>query len=205
MSELVHTIRAEQEADPILGAFFKALYAFAERTIEMLWPDDAIPLPLITLDSVGRKDGYFVERDGLNLPRVNLNPTALRTGTDAAEVLVHELVHLKLAVSGNPTQRNYHSSEFHAELERVGILSKGRNGRHVGYVDDPDVGQHWFLWLEENNDLMLDQFMLPGMNAKKKRIMYKHTCPKCGANFRHRTLVDAKCNKCDEDFQSKRM
>lgn len=197
---LVAILRAEQEADEDLGPFFQVLYVFAERLLEEQWPQLKLDVPFITLDTVGRKDGYFVPRDGLTVPRVNLNPSVLRTGRDAAEVLAHELVHMKLASEGKYAKRNYHAREFHEEMKGIGILTEGRNGRHIGYTED----DNWQALMELNGDLELDQFILPGMDAKPKRKMYKHKCPKCGANFRHRTRVEVICAKCKEPFTWKR-
>lgn len=197
MTDARVAIREEQEADPTLGPFFKALYTFADRTVDECW-DNSFPIPVITLDSIGRsKDGFFVPRDGMTFARINLNPTVLRNGADAAECLHHELVHAKLAHEGKHAQRNYHSAEFHELMLQVGILTQGRNGRHVGYTDD----NWWWKWLEEDNaDLALNQFILPGSERKKKRAMYKHSCPTCHASFRHRTIVHATCTKCGEEF-----
>lgn len=194
MTDARVAIREEQEADPTLGPFFRALYIFADRTVEECW-GDSFPTPVITLETIGRKDGFFVPRDGMTFPRINLNPNVLRNGADAAECLTHELVHAKLSHEGRHAQRNYHSAEFHELMEQVGILTQGRNGRHVGYTDD----DWWWKWLNDANvDLHLDQYQLPGQ-PKRKRAMYKHTCP-CGQKFRHRVAVHATCTKCGEEF-----
>lgn len=183
--DITMRLRAHQEQDPTLGLLFGALHTFADRTIKQFF-DDApeMPYPVVAMERDRRNRlGYYTEKDGYTLVhRINLNPYALTTGLEAAETLAHEIVHLWQRTVGRPCQRNYHSAEFHRVMrERYGIKTDGKRGHHVGYEGDT-----WQQWLDENADLNLDKFVLPGADAKPQRQLIKWGCPSCDFTFRSR-------------------
>lgn len=198
--QLVEALRQYQETDVPLGPFFQAMHAFIDRTLEEFFYDT----PLIDHPVIGmQKDrrsrfGFYTTKDGYALAnRINLNPYAHKTGLEVAETCAHELVHLWQAHVGRPCNHNYHNDEFHRRMSTMGIRTEGRNGKHVGYT----TGQ-WQAWIEENEDLRLGEFILPGMDPEPKTVkMFKHTCPGCKASFRGRKPLDVTCNKCNEIFQ----
>lgn len=194
---VVELLRAQQELDLELGPFFTALHTFADRTIEEFFydtPELRHPVICVEKDRASRL-GYYTVRDGYTfVDRINLNVHALRTGADAAETLAHEIVHMWQAFVGKPCKRNYHGKEFHDRMAMYGIKTEGKLGKHTGYTS----GQ-WQAWMEENADLELDKFILPGTERQPTRKMLKQQCP-CGYSFRTRVFRDASCNECGQAY-----
>lgn len=189
--QMYQHLRQHQEQDESLGAFFKALHTFADRTRMRFFQDTPdLPYPVVALEP-DRKDrkGYYTLKDGYTLiHRINLNPVVLRNGAEAAETLAHEMVHMWQAHVGRPMERNYHGAEFHARMRVFGIETKGKRGDHLGYFDET-----WENWLDANADLSLEKFLLPGTGAEPKRRLLKHMCPVCGNNFRNRNELSVLC------------
>lgn len=200
--DITQALRDHQSNDPILGSFFKALHWFAIRTIDTFYQDTpGMPLPVIALEQDRRsRRGYYTERDGYALVhRINLNPFALHNGEEAAFVLAHELVHLWQAHIGRPMVRNYHGADFHQRMAEYGIETAGKAGRFVKYLDIT-----WPNWLEENSDLKLERYILPGNDGKArqhKRKLFKHVCPDCSTSFRNRNELEVLCLKCNVPFE----
>lgn len=197
--KVVRVLREAQERDPVLGPLFQALHTFADRLREEFFSDEPkMPHPVIAMEKDrGKRLGYYTERDGyLLLHRINLNPYALRTGSDAAETLAHEMVHLWQWVIGRPCKNNYHGREFHEKMAEMGIISTGRNGYHA------DFEERWLTWMTvDNHDLGLPHFILPGMDAEPTRKMKKLQCPECGNSFRNRRVINVLCMDCDAPFE----
>lgn len=203
MKIIADVIRGNQEEDAEFGAFFEALHKFADRTIDRFFADTPdIPHPVIALEKVRAScRGVYHPKDGLMLAhRITIDPFQCKTGLDVAEVLAHELVHLWQDHVKKLPERNYHNSEFHARLGLLGIISEGKRGKHRGYYEGEDgslVGV-WHHWLQENADLHLDQFVLPGADGTRQ--LHKFQCPLCGFSFRtRREEVNVVCmmEECD--------
>lgn len=198
VDKLAIDVALMQEQGP-LGGIFKALYVFAERTLEHFYCDLPLPMPILSLDrEANSKKGSYRQRDGAMLThRININPYMCRTGTDAAEILAHELVHLWEHETDQTTRHNYHGSVFVECMADYGIVVTPPRGFHIGYE-----GTTWQDWLDRNEDLQLDQFLMPGMNEERpKRQLIKHECPQCHATFRSRLVVAAMCTVCDLRFE----
>jgi len=83
----------------------------------------------------------------------------MRNGNDAAEALVHELVHLYLWFgSGATIPSDSHGYDFMYAMRRMGITVQESDGFHIDYCDS----NMWWNWLHTNEDLELAQFKLPG-------------------------------------------
>lgn len=196
--DIVEALRAHQAEDPLLGPLFQALHTFADRTLERFFEDTPdMPHPVVAFEKDRRtRLGYYTSRDGYALiHRINLNPFSLRNGAEAAETLAHEMVHLWQAHVGRPCQRNYHGKEFHDRMLTYGIISDGKRGYHKGYEGDT-----WAQWMEENADLDLAAFLLPGMDAKPTRKLLKLQCPDCGNSVRNRNAISIICGDCHVPF-----
>jgi SprT-like family len=197
--DITMRLREHQEMDNVLGPLFSALHTFADRTIDEFYSDTPdLPHPVVCMekDRINRA-GYYTTKDGYTLVhRINLNPFVLRTGVEAAETLAHEIVHLWQAHVGRPTKRNYHAIEFHEMMFNLyGIKTSGKAGKHYGH------DERWDEWMERNSDLELEEFILPGTDAKKPRAMIKHQCPDCGASFRCRRVLSVLCLDCSVPFE----
>lgn len=194
-------LRAHQEEDPELGGFFKALHTFIDRTIVKFFMDSPnLPHPVVSLDKIkGNQRGEYRQKDGYALTHViTIDPFKVATGADAAEVVAHELVHVWQAYIGKPVERNYHSAEFHDRMMLYGILTDGRDGRHMNYL-----GDIWQEWMDWNSDLQLDKFVLPGTDEDTRRL-HKWACPSCDFSFRSRredVRVVCMTNDCAVDME----
>jgi len=197
--DITAALRQHQEQDPVLGTFFKALHAFADRTIDEFYADTpSLPHPVVAMEKDrANRLGYYTQRDGYALVhRINLNPFAHKDGESAAETLAHELVHLWQAHVGRPIKRDYHGAEFHGRMAQYGIETEGKRGKHVRYIDVT-----WPNWMEMNADLELGRFVLPGKESRPKRKLLKHQCPDCGASYRNRVPLEALCLQCNVPFE----
>jgi hypothetical protein len=153
-------LRAHQEADAVLGPLFTALHTFTDRMLEEFFWDSDLPHPVLSLQE--EKDGSlgsYTRKDGYCLPhRINLNPYVLRTGEDAAETLIHELVHEWQDIEG---QAIGHDDPFIAYMRVIGIQVDA-SGKHQGYTTG-----RWQAGLEESADLLLGKYLLPGDDKDK--------------------------------------
>lgn len=201
MATMAQVMRNHQEADPVFGPLFSALHTFVDRTIEEFYYDTPeLPHPVIAMekDRSGRV-GYYTVKDGYTLiHRINVDPWKLRNGEEAAEVVAHELIHLWQQYVGRPIKRNYHSAEFHSRMALYGIQTAGKAGKHTGYTTG-----RWQAWMEENEDLQLGMFQLPGMDKQQPNRpgLMKHLCVGCRASFRSRKELKVKCIPCNIQFQ----
>lgn len=191
-------LRKHQESDERMGLFFKALHAFADRTIAEFFHDTpGIPHPVVALEP-DRKNrrGFYTPMDGYALVhRINLNPMALRNGEEAAETLAHEIVHLWQYHIGRPIKKDFHTKDFHDRMLLYGIETTGKHGTHARYTDGT-----WQAWMEQNKDLELDKFTLPGPKPKGRQLI-KHQCPDCGASFQCRRVLNVLCLECSVPFE----
>jgi hypothetical protein len=197
--KLALEVREQQENDPGLGAFFKAMHTFADRTMETFFQDAPnMPSPVISLErDRPNRLGYYRPKDGTLLyDRININPRACRDGKVAAETLAHELVHLWECHTGVMTKGNNHKNCFHEKMLQYGIQTKGRLGHHIGYS-----GTIWPDWMEENKDLELEKFVLNN-GPEARRRMHKFQCPGCGVSVRNRNVnLFLMCGMCDMELE----
>lgn len=141
------TIREHQEADPEFGGLFKALHTFTDRTLAMFFQDTpGMPHPVVALEKVRAScRGEYRPKDGRTLHHcITIDPFKCDHGEEAAEVLAHELCHAWQFAVGRLPERNYHNNEFHNRLGPMGIMSTGKAGHHVGYIE----GGVWGEWLQ---------------------------------------------------------
>jgi hypothetical protein len=196
-------IRESQIKHETLGRFFDALYKLADRIIEEFYADTPDLLtPVITLEpEPNRKAGSFVPLNSSMLENViNLNPFAHKDGFEMAATLAHEMVHHWENHVGMPTTNNVHTDFFNETMWALyGIRTAGTDGHTIG-IDD-----RWTIWLDENQvDLHLEDYILPGADRKPPRRMFKHTCEACGASFHSRTEMSVYC-KCTGGFEEFRV
>lgn len=154
---LARAIRTHQFHQPEVGHWWRAIHTFLERTIEEYWYT-SMPYPILNMDTFAEGLSYYEPQNGMNLPHViGINPLRVRNGTHVAELLAHELVHLHMNITNEPTVFNVHGDRFH-ELMFVhyGIATHGENGMHTG-----NDGR-WDDWLEENLDIQLERFQFSG-------------------------------------------
>lgn len=198
MTELANLLRQHQESHPTLGELFKALHTFADRTGKRYFDDVEMPQFVISLDKDRRnKLGHYRHYDGYYQPHaINLNVHALKNGSEAAETLAHEMVHLWQVVDGHPCVKNYHGPDFHERARSMGLMTVGSKGMHAG------TSAEWLNWLEENGDLELAKYILPGVDAKAKRQLNLFHCACEGGNpIRSRKWLDVSCNDCGYDYE----
>lgn len=154
--DISSALRQHQQADPIMGALFMSLYTFVERTYEEFYSDTLhMPLPSIYIgEGEQGKLGFFTPIDGYCLPmRINLNAYLHKDGAQLAETLAHELVHLWQHHCDYPKDHDY---LFVDRLLRMGIHCEPGTGKHLHYAN------YWAVWMAENEDLHLADFILPG-------------------------------------------
>jgi predicted SprT family Zn-dependent metalloprotease len=198
VTELASMLRQHQESHPTLGDLFRALHTFADRTAKRYFDDVEMPPVAISLDKDRRtKLGHYRPRDGyLQEHAINLNVHAHRTAADLVQTLAHELVHLWQVVDGHPCVNNHHGSDFHTRIATMGIETSGPRGMHRS------TSAEWANWLEENADLELERYVLPGVEAKARRQLNLFHCQCEGGNpIRSRRWLDVTCNECGEDYE----
>lgn len=185
--DLVKAFRKEMENRQGIGELYRSLHTFSDRTCARYFDDEWL-VPAIQFEKVRAScRGLLRVNDPVGFPVdvIVIDPTKCKTGEDAAEVLVHELVHLWQVARGKAPERNYHNEEFHNRMGLLGILTSGKAGHHCGYVE----GGQWQDWLDENDDLLLAKFILPGADPQpepRRRSLITWRCPSCGFNFRSR-------------------
>jgi hypothetical protein len=142
-----------------------------------------MPTPVLMFERLpGKRLAAYTPQDTTTLRHViRLDVWKAATGYDLCEPLVHELVHLWESHCGYPQAENWHHDRFHERMMDMGIMTRGRHGRHVGYIEDV-----WEEWMLAQDDLRLMDFVLPGTDEPPKRRMIKYECPTCGFSFHTR-------------------
>lgn len=198
MNELAKQLREHQEAHPILGGLYRTMHTFADRLIDQYFSDVAMPQVVISFEKDRRtKLGHYRPYDGYMLAHtINLNISTMKDGREAASTLAHELVHAWQAVDGHPCEKNYHGMDFHSKMAELGIVTQGPKGMHCDETAD------WLNWLEENDDLQLEKFVLPGVNQKTRRQLNLFHCACEGGNpVRSRKYLHLICMDCEQVYQ----
>lgn len=187
-------IRLGQCEAPPFADLFRRLYKFVRlSTVEFFADTPGMPIPVLTLEALpgNKRLAMYVPQDTTTLKHViKLDPYKAHTAHDLCEPLVHEMVHMWEAHCGYPQAENYHHDRFHERMVEMGIATKGRHGRHVGYE-----GEVWEDWMIECGHLRLMDFVLPGTDAQPRKRLVKYTCTTCGFSFhvRRRGMV-VMCN-----------
>jgi hypothetical protein len=198
MEELAKQLREQQESHERLGPLYGALHGFADRLVERYFSDVNMPPCVISFEKDRRtKLGHYRPYDGYTLTHaINLNIWIMKSAVEAAETLAHELVHLWQVVDGHPCQKNFHGDDFHGKMLELGIETRGPTGMHVAKRAE------WLNFLEENQDLELEKFVLPGVDLKPRRQLNLFHCKCEGGNpIRSRKMLDVFCNECQEDYE----
>jgi hypothetical protein len=146
-------IRKHQCEDDTFGTLYAALYLFVDRTSEEFFWD--LPEYLEPALSLEQCEGvaFYSPKDGFCFPdRINLNPWRHKDGEDMADSLAHELTHMWQAKCGLEVQ---HDRVFIDRLAMLGLVANA-DGAHTHCT------ARWPAWLEENADLNLAAYLLPG-------------------------------------------
>lgn len=198
MEDLAVSLRAHQEAHETLGGLYRALHTFADRLIERFFSDVEMPQIVLSMEKTRRNRlGHYRPSDGyLLVHTINLNIYTMKTGLQAASTLAHELVHAWQVMDGHPCEKNYHGTDFHEKMAELGIETVGPRGMHKRETDA------WLNWMEENSDLKLDKFLMPGINQRARRQLNLFHCECDGGNpIRSRKWLDVTCNECGQEYQ----
>lgn len=196
--ELAKGLRAHQEAHPVIGTLYRSLHTFADRLLERFFSEDDMPQVVISVEKDRRNRlGHYRPYDGYTLCHsINLNIAALKDGLEAASTLAHEIVHVWQVVDGHPCQKNYHGQDFHSKMAELGIETAGPHGVHERNTAD------WLNWIEENSDLNLEKFVLPGADQKPRRQLNLFRCACEGGNpVRSRKWLTLQCLDCGEIYR----
>ena len=196
MDSVTRELRVHQESHPVFGTIYKSLHTFADRTIDRFY-EETFPSPVISMEKDRRtRLGVYKVEDGYKMANaINLNPDGHKDGLELVETLAHEIVHLWQRAVGRPCKRNYHGAEFHERMLRYGITTSGPKGMHKSH------SSLWLNWLDQNDDLYLDKFQLPGAEDRQRRQLIKHECPNCGNPVRSRKFLSLKCLDCGSNYQ----
>jgi hypothetical protein len=197
MNELAKQLREHQESHPYLGDLYQALHTFADRLIERFFMDVRMPQVVISLEKDRRnKLGSYRPSDGYTLTHtINLNISTMKTGSEAASTLAHELVHAWQVVDGHPCKKNHHGADFHQKMAELGIITSGPLGMHKEETAD------WLNWMLENEDLEFERYVLPGASQKPRRQLNLFRCGCEGGNpIRSRKYLSVRCLDCGEIY-----
>lgn len=198
MENLAADLRAHQEAHEVFGGLYRSLHTFSDRLIAEYFQGVDMPQIALSMNKTRRNRlGHYLPFDGyLLVHTVNLNIYTMKTGLEAASTLAHELVHVWQVVDGHPCVKNYHAADFHAKMAELGIETSGPLGEHRSET------AKWLNWMEENSDLKLGSFLLPGAAQKARRQLNLFRCACEGGNpVRSRKWLDIRCNECGEDYE----
>jgi predicted SprT family Zn-dependent metalloprotease len=198
VDELARKLREHQEAHPQVGGLYRALHTFADRLIEHHFSHLDMPQLALSIEKDRRnKLGHYRPFDGyMMVHTINLNISTMKDGEEAAETLAHEIVHLWQVVDGHPCKKNHHGEDFHAMMAQIGIETRGPLGHHVSRTAT------WLNWMEENADLNLAAFTLPGVNQRARRQLNLFRCQCEGGNpVRSRKMLDIYCHDCGCDYE----
>jgi hypothetical protein len=181
-----------------------------------------LPAVLITLQRKANSRGYFSGRrfssrlaDGNLTDELALNPATFegRTDMEILSTLVHEMVHVWQAHSGNPGRGKYHNAEWGDKMESIGLMPSD-----TGKPGGKRTGQgmtHYIIaggpFEQSAKKLLSAAFRLNWQSVEangqgktggsRAASKVKFTCPSCGQNAWGKPDLFILCGSCSEpDF-----
>lgn len=192
----------------------KVLYNAFDKLNERYFNGELIQ-PIITIQktkgsvmghfSVGKvwKDKHNVEEEDLAMHEINLDPRYfLRDTVDIIGTLLHEMVHYYNNVCGiKDCSGQNHNKKFKAAAERVDLIVEKGDSVGWGYTNVSDDLRMFIENEIKPDDTVFDYFRweLPEDKSKKKRKknIFKFTCPECGMEVKSKKGNIIKCGNCD--------
>lgn len=205
----------------IIGTALTELY----RVFNILNRDkfeNVLPEPVITVQKgKGLSMGYFTldkvwkdktdsednlaaeETDTEAFYEINIDPRYFY-GRDAVAIvgtLLHEMVHYYNKHCGiKDCSGNVHNKKFMKAAENVGlIVTKGKSVGY-GYTEVSDELRDYIMTEVNPDESVFEYFRAgsrPKIPKKKKKSLYKFTCPNCGQVAKAKNGVIIKCGTCD--------
>lgn len=191
--------------------------------------DGALPEPVITIqktrglvlghftiDKVWRnknnvEEGVIVadNQDDTAMYEINIDPRwfSVRTTVEIVGTLLHEMCHYYNKMCDiKDCSGNVHNKKFKACAENVGLIVTKE--KSVGY-GLTEVSEELCEYIEEtiNPDDSVFEYFRAGvlkednLGKKRKKTLFKFTCPDCGAVAKAKKGVSIKCSDCNVDFE----
>ena len=196
-----HESQTASSLDHLLAEIRRAFAWWSKR----YWPDKPLSKPHFLFAqqlSNGNRLGHYhpdiwIElRDGERVRRPEIvfySDLCLSRGpVQVMQTLLHEMAHHWQQEQGKSGKNNYHNAQWHAEAQRVGLLTSGPLGR-----TKPGPG---FLADLELFGLRVDLIPWRDSCKRQKGKQRKWTCA-CGYAVRvAKQDFDATCNRCGQEF-----
>ncbi len=178
----------------------------------------ALPPVLLNFSRKSKAAGFFAPArwarreaaaDEERTHEISINPETLSAPlVEAADTLVHEMVHLWQREHGKPSRAGYHNRQWAEKMRAIGLEpvsldSDNGTGQRVG--DRPIPGGPFLRAFEE----LPAAARLPLVCAaevtrpKKPRAdKVKYTCPECGVNVWGKAGLSVICGECGCEMEA---
>ena len=173
--------------------------------------------PVITIQKTrGRTLGYFTlnkvwknknneESEENSYYEINVDPRWFnsRTPADVAETLLHEMCHYHNKVNDiKDCSQNIHNKKFKASAEKVGLVVEKGKGVGYGYTSMSEALRAYMDEVVKPSEVAFEYFRtapmkLSGAGGKRKKSVFKYTCPECGQEAKGKRDISIKCGRCD--------
>jgi len=213
---------SKQPAVEAINIFQNAYNLFNQALFEA-----QLPPCMIIYQRKGRAFGYYAPKRwedreaGGRLDEIAINPDMLDGNPDmeAAQTLLHEMVHLWQRHFGKPSRNGYHNKEFALKMQAVGLMPSDTGkvgGKRTGQrmSDYPiDNGRFMQLWPQVQQlgfklryvGKTVTRTSKGGMvtegesgESAKAKSKVKFGCPFCGQNAWGRPSLNLLCGSCSD-------
>ena len=188
--------------------------------------DGKLPEPVITIQKTRMNAyGWFTpdrtwrdknneESDETSYNEINIDPRwfNVRTPSDIAETLLHEMCHYYNKVNDiKDCSGNVHNKKFKKSAENVGLVVEKGKSVGWGYTSMSDALKTYMEEIVKPNENAFEYFRSAPIKASaggtRKKTLFKYTCPECGQEVKGKRDVTIKCGLCDvvmdmEDIES---
>lgn len=150
------------------------------------------------------RDKNNEESDETSYNEINIDPRwfNVRTPSDIAETLLHEMCHYYNKVNGiKDCNGQVHNKKFKRVAEDVGLVVEKGKSVGFGYTSMSDELKTYMDEVVKPNEKAFEYFRSAPIKAAtggtKKKTLFKYTCPECGQEVKGKRDVTIKCGLCD--------
>ncbi len=179
--------------------------------------DGVLPEPIITIQFVKNTFGHFttkkiwknknldINSEDDSFYEININPNGfLRSPEEIVATLLHEMVHYYNQIQNiNDCNGNVHNKKFKTLAENVGLkVEKNKKyGWGVTYCSD-SLKDYIKNTIQPNQSVFkYFRYIPPKEQKKRKKTIFKYTCPYCGLEIKGKEKLNVKCGLCNINLE----
>lgn len=184
--------------------------------------DESLPEPVITIqktkgniyghftiDRVWKNKNHPENKDGSNedsFYEINIDPRwfIVRSAVEITGTLLHEMVHYYNKINDiKDCSGNIHNKKFKTTAESVGLVVEHDKKVGWGYTSvNEELKEYIETIISPDNDVFeYFRSSVEKPKSKKKKTIFKYTCPGCGTVAKAKKDVSIMCGNCEIEME----